>query len=76
MIPRQRRKRTERKRLEQQRRWELQAQLVTAREDRRAVAQEGRAAKPLLEKLQKHLQDNNFAERLAQSIDATRRRTT
>jgi hypothetical protein len=67
-----RRKRRE----QQQQRQELQSQLDDARQERRDIVQTGDAAKPLLKQLQKHLQENNFAERLIQSIDASRRRTT
>lgn len=64
------------RRAEQQLRRELQSQLDEARQEKKDIAQTGRAAQPLLEKLQKHLQENNFAERLIQSIDASRRRTS
>lgn len=54
----------------------LAKQLDEARREKREVAREGASAKPLLGRLQRHLEENHFAERLVAQIDASRRRPT
>jgi hypothetical protein len=66
-----------RKKAADQRRHErLESELAKSRRELQAVKRRAQEQAPLLGKLQRHLVDNNFAERLVQSIDASRRRRT
>lgn len=55
---------------------ELDDQLLDARREHARLVREGRDRAPLLRRLERELQDNQFAERLVASLEQTRRRPT
>lgn len=55
---------------------ELKSELRETRQDGVNVRREGREREPLLRRLQAHLDENDFARRLVQAMEQTRRRST
>ncbi len=55
---------------------ELRQELRRAEQQTETVRREGEEREPLLLRLERHLAENRFAERLMQSMDQSRRRPT
>ena len=54
----------------------LRQRLAEAEQEKHEVVQQGVAARPMLRRLERHLADNGFAERVYAALLATRRRPT
>lgn len=55
---------------------DLDRQLENAHAEHLEVVREGEEREPMLRRLQQHLADNGFVERLVANMEQTRRRTT
>lgn len=53
---------------------DLDHELRKTRSEHERLVREGREREPLLRRLERELQDNQFAERLVASLEQTRRR--
>jgi len=55
---------------------DLRSELHKARQDSAEVRQQGRDREPLLQRLEAQLSENDFAKRLVQAMQQSRRRPT